>query len=232
VDAIRERVPNLQAVILDDAFQHRRLKAGLNIVLTTWQRPWQKDALIPAGRLRDLPVRARRADAVIVTKCPLLPTVEEQHRWRKRLGLANGQPLFFSGLAYDAPRSVYDATATVPTGEGTAALLFTGIAQPGLLVAHAKTLFPTVQHIAFPDHHRFSSADQARLARLFDTFATGQKTLLTTEKDVARLGSALLSGPLEDLPIAVVGVRAEILNDPSAFTALLRSHVATHPAHR
>ncbi|MFT3886389.1 MAG: tetraacyldisaccharide 4'-kinase [Flavobacteriales bacterium] len=232
VEAIQALVPGVRAVVLDDALQHRRLKAGLNIVLTTWQRPWHADHPLPAGRLRDLPVRARSADAVVVTKCPLLPTPEEQYRWRAKLGLRKEVPLFFSGLSYDAPRSIHDPTAAVPTGAGTAALLFTGIAQPGPLVAHARTLFPTLRHVAFPDHHRFSPADQARLARLFDTFATGPKTLLTTEKDLARLGSALLAGPLEDLPLAVIGVRAEILNEPTAFTALLRSHVATHQAHR
>lgn len=232
IAAMEQAVPGLQAVILDDAYQHRRLQAGLNIVLTTWQRPWYKDHLLPAGHLRDLPARARRADAVIVTKCPLLPTPDEQHRWRRRLGLPAGTPLFFSGLRYDVPRSLHDPSVAVPTGTGSAALLFTGIAQPGPLVEHVRELFGTVQHVAFPDHHRFTAADQARLARLFDTFATGQKTLLTTEKDAARLGSALLAGPLEDLPIAVVGVRAEILNEPTAFTALLRSHVATHQAHR
>lgn len=232
LQAIRQAVPGLRAVVLDDAFQHRRLKAGLNIVLTTWQRPWHRDALLPAGRLRDLPARARAADAVVVTKSPRLPSAEEQHRWRLRLGLRNEQPLFFSALRYAAPRSLRDSAATVPVGEGTAALLFTGIADAGPLLAHARTVFARVEHVAFPDHHRFTAADQARLARLFRTFATGERTLLTTEKDAARLGAALLAGPLADLPIAVIGAQAVILNEPHAFEALLRAHVATHPAHR
>lgn len=230
--AIRQAVPGVRAVVLDDAFQHRRLKAGLNIVLTTWQRPWYRDALLPAGRLRDLPARARAADAVVVTKCPRLPSAEEQHRWRLRLGLRQEQPLFFSTLRYAAPRSLRDSAAAVPVGEGTAALLFTGIADAGPLLAHARTVFARVEHVAFPDHHRFTAADQTRLARLFRTFAAGERTLLTTEKDAARLGAALLAGPLADLPIAVIGAQAVILNEPHAFEALLRAHVATHPAHR
>lgn len=229
---IEAEVPAVRAVVLDDALQHRRLAAGLNIVLTTFHRPWYKDALLPAGDLRDIPYRARQADAVVVTKCPQLPTIEEQLRWRKRLGLHADTPLFFSGLRYDAPRNVHDPSSPVVAGPGSAALLFTGIADAAPLVDHVKRLFGTVEHVAFPDHHPFTAGDQARLARLFGTFAAGPKTLITTAKDAARLGDALLQGPLEDLPLAVIDVRAEILNEPHAFTALLRAHVATYPTHR
>ena len=232
IEAIRNAAPDVKAVILDDAFQHRKLKAGVNIVLTTWQKPWFKDHLFPAGTLRDLTSRARQADAVIVTKCPANPSLDEQRRWRERLKLLPAQQLFFSSLNYAAPRSLHDSTMTVKTGIGTAALLVTGIADPAPLFEHVKGLFATVEHIAFPDHHAFSPADQQRIALRFVSFAGLEKTLITTEKDAARLGPALMNGPLEDIPIAVIGIQAEILNDPHAFTALLRSHVATHPAHR
>ena len=229
---IQRKMPDVQAVVLDDAFQHRAFKAGLNIVLTTWQRPWSSDRLLPAGNLRDLPMRTQAADAVIVTKCPRLPTAEERHRWRVKLRLRPEQPLFFSGLQSDAPRSLIDATMPVPTGRDASALLFTGIADAALLEEHARLLFGRVKHVAFGDHHFFNTRDQVRLARLYDTFATSGKTLLTTEKDAARLGPALISGPLEGLPIAVIGIRAVILNEPHAFEALIRTHVATHPSHR
>ena len=232
IEAIRTAAPEVKAVVLDDAFQHRKLKAGVNIVLTTWQKPWFKDHLLPAGTLRDLTSRARQADAVVVTKCPANPSLDEQRRWRGRLELLPAQQLFFSSLKYAAPRSLHDSTMTVKTGPGTAALLVTGIADPAPLVEHVKGLFPTVEHLAFADHHVFSPADQLRIASRFVSFAGLEKTLITTEKDAARLGPALMNGPLEDIPIAVIGIQAEILNDPHAFTALLRSHVATHPAHR
>ena len=232
IDAIRTTAPEVKAVILDDAFQHRKLKAGISIVLTTWQKPWFKDHLLPAGTLRDLTSRARHADAVIVTKCPSAPSADEQRRWRDHLKLLPAQQLFFSGLIYTAPRSLHDSTMTVKSGAGTAALLVTGIADPAPLHEHVKDLFGTVEHMAFPDHHVFSPADQQRIALRFVSFAGLEKTLITTEKDAARLGPALMNGPLEDIPIAVIGIQAEILNDPHAFTALLRSHVATHPANR
>lgn len=231
IQAIAARAPEIRAVVLDDAFQHRALKAGLNIVLTTWHRPWSKDHLLPAGNLRDLPRRARQADVVIVTKCPALPTPEEQHRWRRRLGLTAEHALFFSGLEYDAPRSIAEGME-VPQGPEASALLFTGIADAAPLEQHVRGLFGTVKHLAFSDHHAFSERDQGRLAKVFSSFATAQKTLITTEKDAARLGQALRSGPLQGLPLAVIGVRAVMLNEPHAFQALIRSHVATHPTHR
>ena len=233
LQAIHTQLPDVRAVVLDDALQHRALKAGLNIVLTTWQRPWNQDHLIPAGDLRDLPYRARQADVVIVTKCPVSPTLEEQHSWRQRLGLRTEQPLFFSSMEYAAPRSLIDSTMAVPIGPGTAALLFTGIADAAPLEAHVRSLFGTVRHMAFPDHHAFTHDDQAKLARVFSSFApSDKKTLITTEKDAARLGTALISGPLEDLPIAVIGIKAAIINEPHAFEALIRTHVTTHSTHR
>ncbi len=232
IERIKSAAPEVKAVILDDAFQHRKLKAGLSIVLTTWQKPWFNDHVLPAGMLRDLTSRARQADAVIVTKCLAAPSTDEQRRWREQLKLLPAQQLFFSGLKYAVPRSLHDSTMTVKTGAGTAALLLTGIADPSPLVGHVKDLFPIVEHMAFPDHHVFSPADQQRIAMRFVSFAGLEKTLITTEKDAARLGPALMNGPLEDIPIAVIGIQAEILNDPHTFTALLRSHVATHPTHR
>ena len=231
VAAIMAAMPEVQAIVLDDALQHRAIKAGLNMVLTTWQQPWHKDHLLPAGNLRDIPYRARQADAVIVTKCPLLPTTEEQYRWRRRLGLRKGQQLFFSGLEYAPPRHVAGGQGIVPTGPQAAALLFTGIADAVPLVEHARSLFGTMRHIAFSDHHRFSRAELQGMADDFHSFAHGPKTLITTEKDAARLGSLLRTGPLQGLPVAVIGVQAKILNEPHAFEALIRTHVATHPAH-
>lgn len=232
VAAIMAAMPEVQAIVLDDALQHRALKAGLNMVLTTWQRPWYKDHLLPAGNLRDIPYRARQADAVIVTKCPLLPTPEEQYRWRRRLGLRDGQQLFFSGLEYAPPRYIAGGEGLVPAGPQTAALLLTGISDAAPLVEHARSVFGTVRHLAFGDHHRFSDAELRDVADVFHSFAHGPKTLITTEKDATRLDGPLRTGPLQGLPVAVIGIQAKILNEPHAFEALIRTHVATHPAHR
>ncbi len=243
VRAIREiqrSVPEVRAVVLDDALQHRRLDAGLNILLTTWQRPYCDDALIPAGNLRDLRSRASAAQVVVVTKCPELPSTAEQQRWHERLGLNLEQRLFFARIEYEPPIISGRPNGSTPRGLRTdvpavgdmAILLFTGIADPTPLVFHLRSRYAKVHDIAFPDHHTFTPADMDRLATLFGTFATGPKTLITTEKDAARLRSVIGGSPLEGLPLAVIGMRTVILNEPELFADLIRHHVATHPAHR
>lgn len=235
LEHMQEQVPALQAVVLDDAFQHRRVDAGLDILLTTWHRPWHRDALLPAGRLRDLPERARLADVVVVSKCPMLPQASEQERWRRELGLRAGQQLFFSGISYELPRYVSrpsGSTVQYPGGDLKGALLITGIADPAPLLAHVKGLFSSVEHAAFSDHHRFTEGDLRGLAARCAKFAPGPKMLLTTEKDATRLLPLLPGSALQDFPLAVIAMKAVILNEPERFTAIIREHVATHPAHR
>ncbi len=232
IAAIQELVPGVKAVVLDDALQHRRLDAGLNILLTTARRPYCDDALVPVGTLRDLRARARCAQVVVVTKCPALPTPAEQAVWRERLGLRPHQQLFFAGLAHGAPCLPDGRPLAPPPGREHSALVVTGIARPEPLVAHARSLFGRVEHLRFRDHHAFTAADLARLAGRFDTFAPAPKVLITTEKDAARLRPLLADGPLRDLPVATIGIRTVILNEPERFAELLHRHVGTHPAHR
>ncbi len=243
LERMTDEIAGLQAVVLDDAFQHRRVDAGLDIVLTTWHRPWSRDALLPAGRLRDLPSRASYADVVIVTKCPALPDMATKDQWRRDLGLRPGQELFFSGIEYEELQVEGWRLKVDGTGPDAATsnrqqpstfnlLLVTGIADPAPLVDHLRSRCTTLVHEAFPDHHAFTSADLTHLARRFDTFAAGPKMLVTTEKDAMRLLSLVEGSPLEGLPLATIGIRTVILNEPERFAALIKDHVATHPADR
>lgn len=242
IGAILQAVPEVLAVVLDDALQHRRLDAGLNILLTTWQRPYCDDALVPAGRLRDVQARAKAAQIVVVTKCPALPSADEQQRWRERLGLLARQDLFFAGIQYGDPRIIGRGGASTDAREEDQGrpmdqappnvLLFTGIADPAPLLTHLRGRSAHVEHVAFPDHHRFTTNDLQTLAELFRKFAPGPKMLVTTEKDAARLRSVFKGSPLEGLPLVVIGMRAVVLNEPEHFAELIRHHVATHPAHR
>lgn len=232
IGIIRREVPDVRVVVLDDALQHRALDAGLNILLTTWQRPWCDDTLLPSGRLRDLPSRSKAAQIVVVTKCPGLPAPDEQKRWRERLRLHDGQDLFFAGIMYEEPR----ITASGDRSSGRASdwrtadlLLFTGIADAQPLVDYLKADH-RMEHIAFRDHHAFTSAELDGLAARYATFAAGPKMLITTEKDAARLGSTT-GTPLEGIPLATIGMKTVILNEPQRFAELIRRHVATHTAH-
>jgi tetraacyldisaccharide 4'-kinase len=239
IAAIQRAVPDVRAVVLDDAMQHRALDAGLNILLTTWQRPYCDDALVPAGRLRDVPDRASAAQMVVMTKCPALPDLPAQRHWHQRLGLRSDQHLFFAGIAYDQPRRIRTGGGhlagdplTASDLSGTHALLVTGIADPSLLLVHVRGLFGTVVHAQFPDHHAFSAKDVQDLAGRMANFAAGPIMLVTTEKDAVRLLPLLGGGAWDSVHVVVIGIRAVILNEPERFADLIRRHVATHPTHR
>lgn len=162
-------------VLLDDAFQYRRLRATCSILLEDFARPIAQDRLLPFGRLRDLPQAARRAHCLVVTKCPPVyaQTTPETHR----LLTAEGQsiPVFFAFIEYEP----------LPLPEGAAILLVTGIARPEPLEAHLKAHYNVRMHLRFPDHHAFSAGDTARLAALRAANPTWH--LVTTEKDAVRL---------------------------------------------
>ena len=234
IGAIVKEVSAVKAIVLDDAFQHRRLNAGFNILLTTWAKPWFTDHLVPAGTLRDVPFRARAADVVVVTKCPKLPSMKEQAAWRAKLRSSNAQHLFFSALEYDEPRLlVLDGSwGRRVELSGASVLLLTGIADPAPLVEHVRAQVREFDHLPFPDHHTFSTTDLRKAADRLATFAAAPKLLVTTEKDAMRLLPHLQTGPLANVPIVVIGVKAVILNEPERFTALLRQYVAPHQAHR
>ncbi len=231
IAAIERTVPDLQAVLLDDALQHRALDASLTILLTTWQRPYCDDALVPAGRLRDLRCRAAAAQVVVVGKCPALPDPAQQQQWRQRLGLAGPQQLFFAGIDHEPPRMV-DGRPWTGDPRAAQVLLVTGIADPGPLLAHARAVFGAVEHAPFADHHAFSPSDVEGLAARMAKFAAGPNMLVTTQKDAVRLLPLLQGTAWNAIPVAVIGMRTVILNEPERFADLIRRHVATHPAHR
>lgn len=202
-----------QVVLLDDAFQHRYVKPGLQILLIDYNRPIWRDALLPAGRLRE-PVAAKaRAQIVVVTKCP--PTLKpiDYRNLTKALGLFPYQSLFFSTMRYGRPWPVFGGAATFEPAARV--LLIVGIARPEPLIdeLQQRGLRPTT--LRFADHHNYTPRDAARMNHAFSALcAEGPAVALTTEKDAARLsgpvGAALspaLKGALYALPIEVEFLR-------------------------
>ena len=160
--------PDLDVIVLDDAFQHRRVRCGYNILLTPADRLYTNDNMLPYGRLREHARGALRADAVCVTKCPdnILPI--EQRVIDSTLNLAAFQELYFSWLNYSGE----------PDGK---CYLVAGVAQPHYLLNRLGD--KVVDSIIFPDHHRFTQKDIAKIEQLF----TGDLPVCTTEKDYVRL---------------------------------------------
>lgn len=181
------------AVILDDAFQHRYVKPGLNILLTDYNRPFFSDCLLPAGRLREPADGKRRANIVIVTKCPKTLKPMDFRVLAKQLSLYPYQSLYFTTLSYGTPYPLFSGDE----GENTAAkeqlslsrqhvLLLTGIAAPQEMAADVSRKCKHLETLFFADHHAFTDADIQQINKAFDTLPL-PRVIITTEKDASRL---------------------------------------------
>lgn len=184
--------PSIDVVLLDDAFQHRRVKAGLNILLTDCHRLLCDDFLLPAGRLREPAENKQRAQIVIVTKCPDDIKPIDFNIISKKLQLYPYQQLFFSGLRYGKlqpvfPESVQPSDRLEALDASKQVLLVTGIASPAPLIQEMEKQAMYVDHLAFSDHHDFSQKDFQQIKDRFEQLNGKRRLLVTTEKDAARL---------------------------------------------
>ena len=187
-----------EIIILDDAFQHRSLRATLSIVLIDHNRPTFQDRLLPLGRLRDLPERVHKADVLIVTKCPYDMNSWQKCTWAENLGLRNfnakecwgirpdgqKQYLFFTSIAYDTPEAVF------PEGDtryihSKRMILFSGIANDTPLARWLSGNYNIVKRFKFPDHHHFTNGNIASISSA--AFANSTAVVMTTEKDAQRI---------------------------------------------
>ena len=195
--------PPADVVILDDAYQHRYVRAGLNILLMDYHRLIYFDRLLPAGRLREHRAGRRRADIVIVTKCPQYITPMDQRGIVRSLDLESWQKVFFTTYKY--PDNMGDV--------GDNPLLVTGIASPEQMVYDLRKIIPRFELMSFPDHHNFSPKDIENIRQR----ANG-RTIITTEKDATRLRG------LENM--RVIPIEVAFLNDrASEFDQIIKSFI-------
>ncbi len=231
LDLLRQTHPEITVVVLDDAYQHRRVRPALNILLTELARPFYHDAVLPAGRLRESRAGAARADVIIITKCPLDMAAAAQAEVvaQVRRYARPGVPVLFSAYAYAAPRPL--TAAAWARGPLVAPYppfwLLTGIAQPGPLREHLLGAgYPLADEIIFPDHHAFSAAD---LAAVRARWQAGQ-VIFTTEKDATRLLAPALAEALAGLPVYTIPVRVALLGAGAAqLRQLLPGRAAGQP---
>jgi len=186
IPRLLEAHPETRLIVLDDAYQHRPVQPHCNILLMDYNRPFYRDHPFPAGRLRERRHGARRADAVIVTKCPDGLPAKEQHQIAGAIQTyaRAGVPVFFTGLRYAEPVGFGGGEAH-PALE--AVLLVTGIARPEPLEAYVQQRFRLVSHLRFADHHRYTASDLKAIRTALPPGAV----VLTTEKDFVKLGPLL-----------------------------------------
>ena len=183
-----EETKDTDVILLDDAYQHRYVKPGVNILLVDYHRLIIYDKLLPAGRLREPKQEKNRADIVIVTKCPRDLKPMEYRVLTRALNLYPYQKLFFSTLCYGSLTPIFagEKRELDSISEDENVLLLTGIASPRQMMLDLEPYTQRLQPLTFSDHHQFSKRD---VRRINETFAAmpSPKIIITTEKDNTRL---------------------------------------------
>ncbi|NCI46297.1 tetraacyldisaccharide 4'-kinase [Sediminibacterium soli] len=204
-------VPDLQAIILDDAFQHRMVKAGFNILLTEYSNLYPHDFFLPTGDLRDQWSSAKRAQVIIVTKCPYDLSAEAKQKTIRSLNPTVTQRVFFTTIEYGTPYHINDRQAERKLTTEDEVLLVCGIANPKPLKEYLHEKAHTYYQQDYSDHHIFSIDDLNDVRKRYSEIQAEQKLILTTEKDAMRLMK--FSDQLASLPIYVLPIRHYFLFD-------------------
>lgn len=204
-----------EIVLLDDAYQHRKVKAKGYILLTKYDDLFSDDFLLPTGNLRESKRGANRAACIVVTKCPLNLSVEEQKVIRKKLISRPNQEVFFSTIAYDNELKGIENTS-INNLKNKDVLLVTGIANPTSLLHYLTNKNIRFKHLQFPDHHNFSTNDIAKINEVFNNIPSNEKIMLTTEKDFVRLENKLQN-------LCYIRIKTQFLTNAEKFNSLINS---------
>lgn len=216
VPALLDQSPETRVILLDDAFQHRRIRPAFQILLTEYSKPFYRDYLMPAGRLREARKGAARADVVVVTKCPSSLSSEEEASIRASIARYTKSAVFFSAIRYGQP---------LPFGNHSLPLrrrlvLVTGIANAEPLKAYLSGEFEIVRHVDHADHYRYTTKDLDQLRMM----VADDVSVLTTEKDMVKL-DALAQGAEYRLPLFYLPMETVFIENGKVFDAMVLAQI-------
>lgn len=212
VNRIYGENPEIEIILLDDAFQHRAIQANKNILVTRYDRLYSTDLYVPAGRLRDHLIRANDADVVLVSNCPDELDVSLKNQVTGKLKLTTNQKLFFSGISYQTPIRLFSG-GEEETVSFDRCIAITGIANPERFVNHLDTIYDVVKHFNYPDHFEFSLENIEKWkSKLNKEEGT---VIATTEKDASRL--LKYQNELKGIPIFVFPIKINFFGDEKRF---------------
>lgn len=200
------RFPELKTILLDDAFQHRRVKPGLSILLSDYGKMFYDDFLLPAGTLREWRAGKKRADVIIVTKCPNSISPVEKRIVIKKINPEPHQHVFFSHIKYRELIPVFASPPTLLLKERGTAVLLTGISNPKPLEDFLKDKVENIIPIHYPDHHEYTLVETSQLIEKFNSITSSNKVIITTEKDAMRLDKPGLIEILDKLPLYYIPI--------------------------
>ena len=196
-----------QVVLLDDAYQHRKIKPGLNILLTDYYSLYSDDHLVPAGNLRDIKKAAQRAEIIVVTKSPNVITPYYRRDVENKLKPLPHQKVFYSYIEYLDFQPLSKISHEMDIKEAKTVLLLCGIANTYSLEDHIKRKYNTISKIKFNDHHNFTEKDVDMIIEKYNNTIGKNKVIVTTEKDAMRLINTSFINKFDDIPVFTIPIK-------------------------
>jgi tetraacyldisaccharide 4'-kinase len=232
-----ERLPDV--ILLDDAFQHRSVSAGINILLIDFNRPIDKDRLLPVGRLRESKWQMRRANVIIYTKCPQEISPITRRIIMKEVYLRPYQTLFFTTMVYQPLTPVFPGQAIETpklASDNVSVLLVTGIANPEHLQKYLSNFTENITVLKYPDHHNFNAANLQQMEQKFYGIDSANKIIITTEKDSMRLKDLDLSSNFKShlfyIPLKIKFLDSEGKNFDDKIVTYVRENKSNRELHK
>ena len=212
VEEILKVEPAIDCIVLDDAYQHRAVKAGFNIMVTAFDDLFTSDHILPAGNLREQRSGASRANAILVSKVPDGVSADQLENIRNKINRYSSAHVFFSSIRYGDLINMFSGEV-ISSEElnSKQVLLVSGIANPQPLKDHLSSYGCSIKHLKYKDHKEFDVSDTRKLREIFNNIGAADKLIVTTEKDAMRLKSDRLSDNIKDLPILFQQIEVDII---------------------
>jgi tetraacyldisaccharide 4'-kinase len=219
IPTILQTDDDVEVILLDDAFQHRKVTPSFSILLSDYNRPFYNDYILPAGRLRESKQNAARADAIVVTKCPTRLSddamIEIEHSIRRYAE----KPIFFTSIRYGGPVPF----STSASAQAKSVILISGIANAKPLEDYVKQNFTMLAHLRFEDHHVYTSSDLEQMKALSTKHP--EVSFLTTEKDKVKLDIAQFQSQIHGLSLFYLPIEIDFLKNGREFDEIVLNHI-------
>lgn len=228
---------SIDLILLDDAFQHRRVRPGYNILLTDYSNLYCNDYLIPAGTLRDIRSAAARAHAIVITKSPSILSPYTEKEIRESIKLMPNQKLFFSYIHHKKLVALTDTAKDIKKDRYSTIVAFCGIAQPEIFETHLRTMCSDLRITTYKDHHKFTEKDIDSLISSYQSCIGNNKIMVTTEKDAMRLIKSPYLSKFKDIPLYYTPIEVRFHNTKEShfdeeIMQYVRSHQTNNRLHR
>ncbi len=227
IPELLQKRPFVQAILLDDAFQHRSVKASMQILITDVNNLYTQDYILPFGRLREFRSDAKRANIIVVSKCDNNFTTQQADFVKQKLKILPHQQLFFSTINYGAPYNLLTAEPELLSNKSI--VLVTGIANNAPLVKHLQQHNNTVHTLQYADHYYYNTNDIEDIAATFNNLQNANKVIVTTQKDATRL--MLHDTLINSLGLTIIVIPLSIsflFNAQHQFNSLVLQHLQQH----